>query len=210
MMLSFPVIFIKTEKDTTRLLRKRTAVVPFIKERAIASFYSMNRIFAGRKASNHRNWIQASSFSSEMTYPHLLLFILYHRIGKLSSYFWILHKIFSESTSRFVDKSTKRLQNTVRRRAVIRNRHVIDLRDPQQGFYIGIMRHSGKRIREKDDDINPHRRHSRTDLLIAAERTAWDKPFTGSPVASLILEAVVPVPQRKWRDRTSLFLRTIR
>lgn len=102
-----------------------------------------------------------------MTYPHLLLFILYHRIGKLSSYFWILHKIFSESTSRFVDKSTKRLQNTVRRRAVIRNRHVIDLRDPQQGFYIGIMRHSGKRIREKDDDINLTGRHSRTDLLIA-------------------------------------------
>src|SRR5206468_12192248 len=52
------------------------------------------------------------------------------------------------------------------------DRHVVHYRDAQQCLDVDVVRLRLQRIPEKDDDVDPSLDDGRTDLLIAAERSA--------------------------------------
>ena len=73
---------------------------------------------------------------------------------------------------------------------------VVHLGNAEQRLHIRVVGLGGQRIGEKDDEVNPSLHYLGTNLLISPQRAAVE-PFTGSPVASVIMRAVVPVPHRK-------------
>lgn len=72
-----------------------------------------------------------------------------------------------------VDAAEKRRgDDEIGRGPVVRDGNVVDLCDAQKRLHVGIMRLSGKRIGEEDDDVDMSLGYFGSDLLIAAERTA--------------------------------------
>jgi len=63
-------------------------------------------------------------------------------------------------------------EEEIGRRAVARDRHVVNDGDPKQGFHIHVVRMGRQRIPEKDDEIDAPFGDAGADLLVAPERPA--------------------------------------
>ena len=81
----------------------------------------------------------------------------------------------------------------VRSGLVDRHGNVVNLCNTHQGFYIRIVRLCCQRIGKEYDKVNYAFHDLGSDLLVTTKRAAV-VAFTVSPVWSVIMRAVVPVP----------------